>query len=195
MDDLDAPCKGVPKLRSVSRSLQASADGLRETASALAAARSPALIIGGAVDQGDGWNDAVRLAEKLRAPVWAAPEEGRPGFPETHPLFQGTSNAPPPPPALVVVVVVHAEPPSCDPGPSRAVAFELALDSPSTHAETVSLGTGAESPTLELLRPMADRVIANRNRKQGLSSDGAWDGSCMMLSEAAFEAGMVSEQT
>lgn len=95
MDDLDAPCKGVPKLRSVSRSLQASADGLRETASALAAARSPALIIGGAVDQGDGWNDAVRLAEKLRAPVWAAPEEGRPGFPETHPLFQGSA-----PPAI-----------------------------------------------------------------------------------------------
>jgi benzoylformate decarboxylase len=93
MDDLDAPCKGAPKLRKVSRSLQASPDGLRETAVALAAARSPALIIGGAVDQGGGWDDAVRLAEKLRCPVWAAPEEGRPGFPETHALFQGSAPA------------------------------------------------------------------------------------------------------
>lgn len=93
MDDLDASCKGMPKLRKISRSLQASPDGLQETADALAAARSPALIIGGAVDQGGGWDDAVRLAEKLRCPVWAAPEEGRPGFPETHALFQGSAPA------------------------------------------------------------------------------------------------------
>jgi benzoylformate decarboxylase len=93
MDDLDAPCVGVPKVRQVSRSLHASPAGLKETADALAAARSPALIIGGSVDQGGGWDDAVRLAEKLRCPVWAAPEEGRPGFPETHALFQGSAPA------------------------------------------------------------------------------------------------------
>jgi enolase-like protein len=40
-------------------------------------------------DQADGWDDAVVLAEKLQCAVWAAPEDGRPGSPETHPLFQG----------------------------------------------------------------------------------------------------------
>jgi len=43
----------------------------------------------GAFDEGDGWNNAVRLAERLNAQVWAAPEEGRPDFPETHPLYRG----------------------------------------------------------------------------------------------------------
>ena len=93
MDDLDAPYKAIPALRRISRSLQASPAALKETADVLAAARSPALIIGGAVDQGGGWDDAVRLADKLRCPVWAAPSEGRPGFPETHPQFQGSAPA------------------------------------------------------------------------------------------------------
>jgi len=90
MDDLDARCPAVPSLRRISRRLQASPAALQETADALATAESPALIVGGAVDQGGGWNDAVRLAEKLRCPVWAAPSEGRPGFPENHPQFQGS---------------------------------------------------------------------------------------------------------
>jgi benzoylformate decarboxylase len=49
-------------------------------------ATSPVSVAGGAVDEGDSWNNAVPLAERLNAPVWAAPKEGRPGFPETHPL-------------------------------------------------------------------------------------------------------------
>ena len=32
----------------------------------------------------------MRLAERLNCKVWAAPMEGRPGFPETHRLYQGT---------------------------------------------------------------------------------------------------------
>ncbi len=64
-------------------------DVLAPVARALEKANYPALVIGGAVDQCGGWHDAVRLAEKLRCPVWAAPLEGRPGFPETHELYQG----------------------------------------------------------------------------------------------------------
>jgi benzoylformate decarboxylase len=41
------------------------------------------------VDQSGSWDDAVRLAERLKCKVWAAPVEGRPGFPETHRLYQG----------------------------------------------------------------------------------------------------------
>jgi benzoylformate decarboxylase len=98
MDDLDVEIAAVPPVRRISRALHASPDALREVADALAAAASPALVIGGAVDQGGGWDDAVRLAEKLNCAVFAAPEEGRPGFPETHPLFQGMA-----PPAIAAL--------------------------------------------------------------------------------------------
>jgi benzoylformate decarboxylase len=95
MDDLDCPCAGAPQGRKIGRSLQASAADMQHTADVLAAATSPVLIVGGAIDQTGGWDAAVRLAETLLCPVWAAPEEGRPGFPEDHPQFQG-----PLPPAI-----------------------------------------------------------------------------------------------
>jgi benzoylformate decarboxylase len=94
MDDFDAPAAPTPPARRVSRALHASADDLRDTFDSLMAARNPILITGGALDQGeDGWIDAVRLAEILGCPVLAAPMEGRPGFPETHPQYQGVAPA------------------------------------------------------------------------------------------------------
>ncbi|MGO4728329.1 MULTISPECIES: benzoylformate decarboxylase [unclassified Inquilinus] len=89
MDDVDKPCPALPEIRTIGRRLGADPLYLAPVISALAAARSPVLVIGGAVDQSGGWDDAVRLAERLRCKVWAAPAEGRPGFPETHPLYQG----------------------------------------------------------------------------------------------------------
>ena len=89
MSDAEKPCLPVPDIRSVSTRLAASPEQLAPVASLLDAAVAPVLVIGGTVDEGDGWHNAVRLAERLRAPVWAAPEEGRPGFPETHPLYRG----------------------------------------------------------------------------------------------------------
>ena len=89
MDDSDQPCLPVPDVRAVATRLAASAEQLAPVAALLDAATSPVLVIGGTVDEGNGWDNAVRLAERLNAPVWAAPEEGRPGFPETHPLYRG----------------------------------------------------------------------------------------------------------
>ncbi|SHH41407.1 benzoylformate decarboxylase [Bradyrhizobium erythrophlei] len=89
MDDVDRPCPQLPEIRSVSRHLGADPKYLAPMVEAMSEARSPVLIIGGAVDQSGGWDDAVRLAERLGCKVWAAPAEGRPGFPETHPLYQG----------------------------------------------------------------------------------------------------------
>ena len=88
MDDADKPCLQPPDIRMVTTRLAASPEQLAPVAAMLDAAKSPVLIIGGTVDEGNGWNNAVRLAERLNAPVWAAPEEGRPGFPETHPLYR-----------------------------------------------------------------------------------------------------------
>jgi benzoylformate decarboxylase len=89
MDDVDKHCPHLPEIRTVARRLGADAINLASVIEALSAAKSPVLVIGGAVDQSGGWNDAVRLAERLRCKVWAAPAEGRPGFPETHSLYQG----------------------------------------------------------------------------------------------------------
>jgi benzoylformate decarboxylase len=89
MDDMDKECPMPPAKRVIERRLSAGKDILGTVAEALASASTPALILGGAVDQSDGWEDAVRLAEKLQCPVWAPAFEGRPGFPETHPLYRG----------------------------------------------------------------------------------------------------------
>ena len=89
MDDADKPCPRLPEIRTVTTRLAASPEQLAPVAAMLDEAKSPVLIIGGAVDEGNGWNNAVRLAERLNTPVWAAPEEGRAGFPETHPLYRG----------------------------------------------------------------------------------------------------------
>lgn len=93
MDDLDATLAAGPAPRRVSRALGADVNQLREVADALAAATNPLLMFGGALDQQGGWGDAIALAERLRCPVMGAPMEGRPGFPETHPLFTGTAPA------------------------------------------------------------------------------------------------------
>ncbi|MFD7701962.1 benzoylformate decarboxylase [Streptomyces caelestis] len=53
------------------------------------AARRPALVLGGDVDSAGLFEDAVRLAERLGGPVWAAPSLFRLPFPNRHPQFRG----------------------------------------------------------------------------------------------------------
>jgi benzoylformate decarboxylase len=89
MDDMDRECPGLPYPRKIEARLSAGKDVLARVAEALAESKTPVLVMGGAVDQCDGWHDAIALAEKLNAPVFSAPFEGRPGFPENHPLFRG----------------------------------------------------------------------------------------------------------
>lgn len=89
MDDSEKECLPVLEIRTVTTRLAASKEQLAPVAALLDEATSPVLVVGGTVDEGSGWENAVRLAERLHAPVWAAPEEGRPGFPETHPLYRG----------------------------------------------------------------------------------------------------------
>jgi benzoylformate decarboxylase len=55
----------------------------------LANAKSPALILGPDVDAANANPQAVALAEKLKAPVWAAPSAPRCPFPTDHACFQG----------------------------------------------------------------------------------------------------------
>jgi benzoylformate decarboxylase len=54
------------------------------------AAKSPALIVGGDVERYGAWDLVVGLAERTQSVVWTAPLTGLSGFPENHPLYQGT---------------------------------------------------------------------------------------------------------
>ncbi|HEV7626399.1 MAG TPA: hypothetical protein VGO89_07870, partial [Streptomyces sp.] len=62
---------------------------LDRLAERIEAADAPALIVGGGADQAGGWDEVTELAERLSAPVWAAPQAPRLGFAEDHPLYQG----------------------------------------------------------------------------------------------------------
>lgn len=66
-----------------------SGSALDELARTLAGAASPALVLGPGVDDEHGWAAAVRLAEAIGSPVWAAPSPSRAPFPTRHPLFRG----------------------------------------------------------------------------------------------------------
>jgi benzoylformate decarboxylase len=61
----------------------------RRLAEAVAGARWPALVLGGDIDADGLLDEAVRLAERLGGPVWAAPSLFRLPFPNRHPLFRG----------------------------------------------------------------------------------------------------------
>ena len=90
MDDWDKPARGETPARTVSRRVAPDPDQIAPAAVRLSEAVSPALVFGAGVDRSGGWDDAVALAEKLRAPVYLPPASERAGFPEDHPQFAGS---------------------------------------------------------------------------------------------------------
>ncbi|PWU62072.1 benzoylformate decarboxylase, partial [Micromonospora globispora] len=89
MDDWDRPADPPPQVRSVATRFAPDPERLREFAAVLAGSRSPALVLGAAVDRANAWSAAVALAERLAAPVWCTPAPERAVFPEDHPHFRG----------------------------------------------------------------------------------------------------------
>jgi benzoylformate decarboxylase len=89
LDDWDKPCQGPAIVRTVATRVGPDPARLREFADAIRRASSPVVIYGAAVARGDGWDEAVALAETLNAPVWAAPASERAPFPEDHRLYRG----------------------------------------------------------------------------------------------------------
>ncbi|MFF8406761.1 benzoylformate decarboxylase [Streptomyces sp. NPDC014846] len=75
--------------RQVQRAGVPGGDQGRRLAEAVVGARRPALVLGGDIDSAGLFDEAVRLAERLGGPVWAAPSLFRLPFPNRHPLFQG----------------------------------------------------------------------------------------------------------
>ncbi|MFF9496730.1 benzoylformate decarboxylase [Streptomyces flaveolus] len=75
--------------RQVRRASVPDGEQSRWLAERVTAARRPALVLGGDIDSAGLFDDAVRLAERLGGPVWAAPSQFRLPFPNRHPLFRG----------------------------------------------------------------------------------------------------------
>ena len=86
---IDQPGMDISAARSFSHRFAPDPERLSLFAQALAQSKNPALVFGAGVDRTGGWHDAVRLAESMRAAVYAPPENERVGFPEDHPLYQG----------------------------------------------------------------------------------------------------------
>ena len=89
MDDWEKNLERETAVRQVSSRIAPDPDRLAEAATLLSEAKNPALVFGPGVDRSQGWEAAVALAEKLRAPVYGPPAAERAGFPENHPQFMG----------------------------------------------------------------------------------------------------------
>jgi benzoylformate decarboxylase len=88
VDDWDRFCDPVEP-RKVGTAVRGDPELLAAVAEALASCARPAFVVGAAVARDDAWDEVIALAERHRARVWAAPNSGRNGFPEDHPLFAG----------------------------------------------------------------------------------------------------------
>ncbi len=88
MNDWDAEAEPFAA-REVSHRSAPDPEALEKVARALAGARRPAIVAGAGVARAGAFHDAVALAEKLRAAVWADPNSSLSGFPRDHPLFAG----------------------------------------------------------------------------------------------------------
>jgi benzoylformate decarboxylase len=88
MNDWDADAEPFAA-REMSHRSAPDPETLEGAARLIAEARRPAIVAGPGVARAGAFYDAVALAEKMQAEVWAAPNSPLVGFPEDHPLFRG----------------------------------------------------------------------------------------------------------
>jgi benzoylformate decarboxylase len=89
LDDTQAADIAAVRDRKVTRAVGFPGDLAEEICARIAAATSPALIVGGDVERYGAWDAVIGLAERTQSVVWTAPLTGWSGFPENHPLYQG----------------------------------------------------------------------------------------------------------
>lgn len=87
-DDWDCPAERI-EVRRVGFESRPDPRVLALLGQALDAARTPAFVVGAAVDRSQAWDAVLALAERHQARVFVAPMSGRCGFPEDHALFAG----------------------------------------------------------------------------------------------------------
>ncbi|WP_071467628.1 benzoylformate decarboxylase [Polynucleobacter asymbioticus] len=89
LDDWEKLIPEVDVARTVSTRQGPDPDKVKEFAQRITASKNPLLIYGSDIARSQAWSDGIAFAERLNAPVWAAPFAERTPFPEDHPLFQG----------------------------------------------------------------------------------------------------------
>lgn len=89
MDDWAGEAESSPWRDPVSLARAVDAGTVQAISARLAESERPGIVAGAGVDRDGAWAVLVELAERLAAPVWAAPQAPRAGFPEDHGLFQG----------------------------------------------------------------------------------------------------------
>ena len=80
----------VVRTRSVTQAGGFPDDLAADLARRLNDAKSPAIVVGGDVERFGAWDAVIGLAERTQSMVFSAPLTGLSGFPENHPLYQGT---------------------------------------------------------------------------------------------------------
>ena len=88
MDDWTHECPRVP-IRAVHGKVLPDPSALDEVVDALNSSRNPALVAGSQIEEDDGWDEVVALAEHLKADVYQEPIPPRWTFPHSHPQFRG----------------------------------------------------------------------------------------------------------
>ena len=88
MDDWNKPCEPVIARR-VSASVSPDPVALEEVVRAMDASKRLAFVAGSQIEEDGAWPDAIRLAERLNADVYAEPIASRWTFPRSHRLFRG----------------------------------------------------------------------------------------------------------
>lgn len=88
MDDWNKSCEPVVARR-VSQSVSPDPAALDEVVRAIDSSRKLALISGSQIEEDGAWHDAITLAERVNADVYAEPIAPRWAFPRSHRLFRG----------------------------------------------------------------------------------------------------------
>lgn len=89
LDDWQKEVNKEIVVRSIAHRIAADPNRLQEFATLIVQAKNPVLIYGADIAKHNGWKQAIKLAEALQAPVFAAPSSERTPFPENHPLYAG----------------------------------------------------------------------------------------------------------
>lgn len=89
MDDWEQEMDDQDVLRTVSTRVAPDPERVDDFALRINESARPVLVYGGDVARSDAWDQAVAFAERLKAPVWAAPFPECIAFPENHPQYAG----------------------------------------------------------------------------------------------------------
>jgi benzoylformate decarboxylase len=89
LDDWNKPALGPAVIKTVSTRFAPDPLRIKTFAERIGRCSKPAIIYGADIDRSDAWDEAILFAERLQAPVFAAPIAERTAFPEMHPQFQG----------------------------------------------------------------------------------------------------------